>query len=81
MSANTSRQGFCRLNEDVLRHVARFLHPDDLKRISRVHRVFFDEHLKSVYTSVAFCKRDKQTKEFLLHLAYVFSFRRLTFYF
>jgi hypothetical protein len=34
--------------------------------------VFFDEHLKNVYTSLTFNKRDKQTKKILIHLAYVF---------
>lgn len=72
MSVSTSRQARCLLNEDVLRHVASFLHPDDLARIAPATLVFFDEHLKNVYTSLTFNKRDKQTKKILIHLAYVF---------
>lgn len=70
MLMSVSRRDRSVLNEDVLRHIASFLNSDDLARISHATRVFFDEHLKNVYTSLSFCKRDKQTKRFLLHLGY-----------
>jgi len=73
MPSSTSRRGGSALNEDVLHHIASFLHPEELAGISHAARVFFYEHMKNAYTSLTFCKRDKQTKKFLLHLGYVLS--------
>ena len=76
MPSSTPRQGSSALNEDILHHIASFLHPDDLAQISHAARVFFYEHMKNAYTSLTFCKRDKLTKKFLLHLSYVLSWLR-----
>ena len=56
---------------DVLHHTAPFIPPDTLAKLSSVLPVFFREHMKDVYTSLSFIKRDRQMKKLLLHLGWV----------
>jgi hypothetical protein len=58
-----------KLNDDILQHIATFIPPDTLARLSSVTPVFFHEHMKNVYTSLSFIKRDRQMKKLLSHLA------------
>ena len=57
-----------KLDDDVLHHIATFIPPDTLAKLSSVSPVFFREHMKDVYTSLSFIKRDRQMKKLLLHL-------------
>jgi len=58
-----------KLNDDILQHIATFIPPDALANLSSVTPVFFREHMKNVYTSLSFIKRDRQMKKLLSHLA------------
>ncbi|PPQ96701.1 hypothetical protein CVT26_010253 [Gymnopilus dilepis] len=56
------------LNEDVLRHVVRYISSDTLDRINSCHPIFYEEWMKARYATLVFSKRDKEMKRLFEHL-------------